>query len=1189
MAFGFPSKKGVKTGMRQNNGAKRNTVKLRPPPAKAPTASSSRPPDDSDNRTPYYQRDSTHQQQDQGDDQDEEGFTYQDQLRGESRPLEGANITVSGCGADKRMLMTLAAELGAKDCTSLTIQTTHLIADAFGSAKCDMALKCNMKIMDPKWLLAVRDAWRDAENVDFAEVGLAHDLLGFQGTRTDRNIFLQLEENHRLPALKGTVVTLTQFPPGESPPASAWNLANGELMMVLQAAGAEITKRLTKRTTHLIVSSTTSGHLPHTSKLEYAISARGRSELPKMVIVWEGWLEDAIRRGGRTEARDAKWKYEPGGEAPDMLEDDDINPIASTSNGKTRKGSTIPPTSQFRASKSHWGPSATAGEDGRGTKSKANGEEADELDDNTVVVRKKRARIDNDPLLGPMAIKLRAHGSLSLVGSAAMGREDEADGELAAPNEMARRPLGEANTDNGDNRPSDQGKSATNDEDPFALGQDRGGSIIKALSSTRSRRFDEAETSRPRMALISKRSLEGHAPNPLAADDSAFFEGNDDAQMGTESKQEESSDPPIFEGLKFSLMGMQGKNRDIIKRAVEERRGQVLIDRLEPTTDHIVVDFFGAPREYLGPDADPRVITGCWIESCIHEDRLVPFDDRLLERPLPYEIPIKGADKLKVHLSGFSDIGKIHTRRFLKEIGAGTSKVFNRSCTHLIHVDAGKEVEGGKGPAGLKVDKAREWGTPIEGPDWLRNWAAQRGVIPSTSSAESATSGTTQDKKGKGKATEAPRDITNESHTRRSRARTTPPMDVIADENQPIENQPFTSGALTGCVIFVSNKLASGEKKKVIGIVTKLGAAVPTSFDPFTATHLVYASNRPNDQSTEYKKAKLVQTCIVHPQWAVECELLDERVNEHEFPHTFDPKKGGQLAIVAVTSPAKSQARANLVFSAGERRPSQPPTSQPLRMERCDSSPSKPATLKRNDEGMDDSFGPLAAAQPMRSDRVNEPSSPRLSQAAEETDAGVGHESGSSSDPAPVAGEDDSLQEAGPKKSGSTQHFDELTRTTTELLAHFADLGGELANPAKALSRKRSHVSNASSKSSMSMSRDGSKTSELLRKVPGQALFEPSQFTQAGEDTYAVEYDDPAEVAARAALAFALGGGGNPAPTTESAEAAAVDHGSEDKETYTRASTRSSARKRKIDTDLAEEDSFDFGRVGNGKRTRGGR
>lgn len=101
-------------------------------------------------------------------------------------------------------------------------------------------------------------------------------------------------------------------------------------------------------------------------------------------------------------------------------------------------------------------------------------------------------------------------------------------------------------------------------------------------------------------------------------------------------------------------------------------------------------------------------------------------------------------------------------------------------------------------------------------------------------------------------------------------------------------------------------------------------------------------------------------------------------------------------------------------------------------------------------------------------------------------------------------------------------------------------------------------------------------------------MFEPSQFTQAGEDTYAVEYDDPAEVAARAALAFALGGGGEGAATTttKSSEPAVVDHGLEDREPYTRTSTRSSARKRKIDNDLTEEDSFDFGNVGNGKRTR---
>lgn len=48
-----------------------------------------------------------------------------------------------------------------------------------------------------------------------------------------------------------------------------------------------------------------------------------------------------------------------------------------------------------------------------------------------------------------------------------------------------------------------------------------------------------------------------------------------------------------------------------------------------------------APMEFVESD-DPRIVTGCWIELCIFDDKIVEPEDRLLERPLPYSVPIKG-------------------------------------------------------------------------------------------------------------------------------------------------------------------------------------------------------------------------------------------------------------------------------------------------------------------------------------------------------------------------------------------------------------------------------------------------------------------------------------------------------------------------------------------------------------------
>lgn len=85
--------------------------------------------------------------------------------------------------------------------------------------------------------------------------------------------------------------------------------------------------------------------------------------------------------------------------------------------------------------------------------------------------------------------------------------------------------------------------------------------------------------------------------------------------------------------------------------------------------------------------------------------------------------------------------------RVLISVSAGgkSSEVFNKTRSHLIHA----AVDSGLEPTGPKVLRANEWGIPIVGSEWLREFGVSK--------AEAR-----RERKGKGKAAaEVPKDITN--------------------------------------------------------------------------------------------------------------------------------------------------------------------------------------------------------------------------------------------------------------------------------------------------------------------------------------------------------------------------------------------------------------------------------------------
>lgn len=71
-----------------------------------------------------------------------------------------------------------------------------------------------------------------------------------------------------------------------------------------------------------------------------------------------------------------------------------------------------------------------------------------------------------------------------------------------------------------------------------------------------------------------------------------------------------------------------------------------------------------APKEWRDSN-DPRVVTGCWVEYCIVNDGIIAPAGRLLERPLPYEIPVPGEllSSTSAEEETSADRGEVNRRR----------------------------------------------------------------------------------------------------------------------------------------------------------------------------------------------------------------------------------------------------------------------------------------------------------------------------------------------------------------------------------------------------------------------------------------------------------------------------------------------------------------------------------------------
>ncbi|XP_071479717.1 DNA topoisomerase 2-binding protein 1-like [Diadema antillarum] len=121
-------------------------------------------------------------------------------------------------------------------------------------------------------------------------------------------------------------------------------------------------------------------------------------------------------------------------------------------------------------------------------------------------------------------------------------------------------------------------------------------------------------------------------------------------------------------------------------------------------------------------------------------------------------------------------------------------------------------------------------------------------------------------------------------------------------EDGVFKDEEPAPGILHGVIICVSKKL-SRKQSDYNTIAMAMGAEYRWTYDE-TCTHFIF-QGKANDITKEFRLAKSQGKTIVSPHWLMACQEENKRVDEAQYPHTYNPK----LSLSVVASRSQTPAR----------------------------------------------------------------------------------------------------------------------------------------------------------------------------------------------------------------------------------------------------------------------------------------
>ncbi|KAF9994726.1 DNA topoisomerase 2-binding protein 1 [Entomortierella chlamydospora] len=318
------------------------------------------------------------------------------------------------------------------------------------------------------------------------------------------------------------------------------------------------------------------------------------------------------------------------------------------------------------------------------------------------------------------------------------------------------------------------------------------------------------------------------------------------------------------------------------------------------------------------------VMTIFWLERSLVEEKVIPRSDHFLYKPMKH-IPIKGFEQLRISVSStrMTEVEYRYVGRAIKILGGTFLDKLHKLQTletDILICDV---------PEGNKYEFMSKTRCPIVKMDWLKCCIEEGTTLP----FEGFLLNEELNDKVKSEGVENPSRTSSASSGHRSneslRSNSSSTINSMGFTQQPIPSDT----PLENLVICIPSRV-TGDHREMQDLVTEMGARLLTSYDS-SASHLVHRGKATTEAKRDLRAAKRDNIFIVSPDWLYKCKESRIRVDERDYPETYDgkhltlnttttilrtPQERPPLAVLPTRSSSPSARSSNRSGSSGRKR-----------------------------------------------------------------------------------------------------------------------------------------------------------------------------------------------------------------------------------------------------------------------------
>lgn len=599
--------------------------------------------------------DAAHFRRFRDDGHDQGAHLDADFIGSSAHPLKGAIISITGLGESKAALTQYARELGARVEGNLTEDVTHLIADRPGSEKYRFALDLGMHIVHPDWIMRVREAWLQGEDVDAEE----------------------LEQQRQLPALSNTVICFSALAGAE----------RRKYVALAKELGATVSDelRFDGTITHLVSAtadpneSSSVHHLLHfLDRSRHGRAGTREQAASRILAVRPEWLVDCREAGGCL----SEQLYSIFASLPDQAQREELIQKASVKIPspfvRQEEPVTVPFQSPFVGSSRSKLDLAESGSIARnGRNSDVSHAEEDDDDEQPITIgSRQKAAAAAEKSFDNILSQLRSNQPPS----STTGPPTSAS--VLAPT------------------------SATTSTPTAALYKPHRTSL---LGMSRASSFSPAPP--PSLTLNStttQLAMRKASTSNLVTLPHSTPTNTQDSRL--------SNLHGIFHGKTFKVAFKDSRRNAVLEGVLRDNGAQVL--HLDSTTaaDYAVVDPTGnAAVLQAFVEAKTVPVLHFWIEYCLHHEFFIQPEAYFAALPALVPLPLAEGEKLRLLLLGFDPESPelYHAHKLVAEIGGRVVKQMKGES--ISHVICGSQESF----EGRRAQRARSNGIPVVGLEFI--------------------------------------------------------------------------------------------------------------------------------------------------------------------------------------------------------------------------------------------------------------------------------------------------------------------------------------------------------------------------------------------------------------------------------------------------------------------------------------